>query len=55
MLWAAYLYRSLFRNPLRTVLTVAAMALPMAIFALSTAVVVHPENSVRLVNTGLTD
>ncbi len=39
MLWAIYLYRSLFRNPLRTVLTAAAIALPMAIFVLSTAVV----------------
>lgn len=39
MLWAAYLLRSLLRNPLRLALTVAAIALPMGIFVLSNSVV----------------
>ena len=39
MFWATYLYRNLSRNPLRAVLTIAAIALPMTIFVLSIAVV----------------
>lgn len=40
MLRLAYLVRNLFRNPLRTLLTCAAVALPITIYVLSNAVVI---------------
>lgn len=46
-----YLYRNITRNPLRTLLTCAAVALPIVIFVLSTAVVhgvdLYLDNSVK--------
>jgi putative ABC transport system permease protein len=39
MLWVSYLIRSLWRNPLRLILTVAGIALPMGIYVLSTSAV----------------
>jgi putative ABC transport system permease protein len=53
-----YLYRNLSRNPMRTILTCAAVALPLVIYVLSTAVVygldLFLENSARQMRLAVT-